>query len=165
MAANMLEATRQNHALEHATIAVLLGRLGPSLRAGGRATPNGFYIYGDIPSQAVEEAAREALYRLHQGESSLAVSPFCGTNYAVAGTLAGIASTLALGSHNRLKRLPWVILASVWAVLVGWPLGRLAQKHLTTSPNLSQVSIDKIVRKNKGRLSQHWVQTSRARED
>lgn len=162
MPTNLLEATRQNHALEHATIAVLLGRLGPGLRAAGRAAPNGFHIYGDIPSPMVEEAAKEALHRLRHGEASLAVSPFCGTNYVTAGILAGIATTLALGNGPRLKRLPWAILASVWAVLVGWPLGRLAQKHLTTSPDLSQVSIEKISRQGEGRFLRHWVQTSRS---
>lgn len=135
-------ATRRNHALEHATIAVLLGKLGPSLRLIGRATRDGFYVYGDVPTDVLQEAATEALGRLKGGEAHLAVSPLCGTNIAVSGILAGVSSVVAMGPQDRREdRLPNVLLASMVAVLAAQPIGRLIQKYLTTSPDLTRFEI------------------------
>src|SRR4030043_2064298 len=107
MIKRVVNAVRRNHALEHAHISVLLSRRGPHTRVLGRAAPDGFYVYGDIPTDALEEFAREGLARLQRGESHLAVSPLCGTNLAVAGILAGLASYLASTSRNsRLESLP-----------------------------------------------------------
>src|SRR3989337_552172 len=80
-----VNAARRNHALEHATISILLIRHGPTIRVLGPAAPCGFYIYGDIPTETLRELAQEGLSRLQRGESHLAVSPLCGTNLAVAG--------------------------------------------------------------------------------
>ncbi|MBI4299792.1 MAG: hypothetical protein HY677_01550 [Chloroflexi bacterium] len=87
MRTNVFDATRQNHALEHATVSILVNRLGMAVRLAGRATPGGFYLYGDIPEETVSAAAEEALGRLSQGESDLAVSTLCGTIIAVAAVL------------------------------------------------------------------------------
>ncbi len=137
----VLEAIRRNHALEHATISLLLSKAGPHKRMVGRATKDGFYIYGDVPTTRIEECVREALQRLRGGEAYLAVSPLCGTNLAVAGMLAGLSSTLALGSGDRMTRLPNALVAGMVAVIAAQPLGRLVQKHLTTSPNLNETEI------------------------
>ena len=91
-------AVRRNHALEHATIAVLLHRIGHDVRMVGRATGDGYYLYADIPTELLESATHEALQRMKAGEGYLAVSPFCGTNLAVAGALAGVASMVTMGS-------------------------------------------------------------------
>src|SRR3972149_11075566 len=96
-----VDAVRRNHALEHATVSILMGRLGPGVRMVGRATQSGFYIYGDVPTDRLEEAAAEGLARLKRGEAGLAVSPLCGTNLAVAGLLAGGSSPLAVGTRGR----------------------------------------------------------------
>src|SRR3990172_13066226 len=101
MLSRLAGSIRRNHALEHATIAVLLARLGRDVRMIGRATRNGFYLYADVPTEQLELAANEALARLRRGESHLAVSPMCGTNLAVAGMLAGVASLLTLGDGGR----------------------------------------------------------------
>jgi hypothetical protein len=74
------------------------------------------------------------------------VSPLCGTNLAVAGVLAGCASLFAMGRRTRLEGLPGVIMAAMVAVLAAQPLGRLVQKHFTTSPELDGVRIVSVER-------------------
>src|SRR5207247_8658926 len=100
MLKRVINAVRRNHALEHATISILLNRHGP-MRLVGRAVPDGFYIYGDIPTDRLRELADEALTRLQRGEADLAVSPLCGTTIAVAGVLARLGSYLAVGWRAR----------------------------------------------------------------
>ncbi len=141
MIKRVINAVRRNHALEHATVSILLSRHGPHTRVIGRAAADGFYIYGDIPTEALEEFAHEGLARLQRGESHLAVSPLCGTNLAVAGLMAGLASLFAMGRRTRLEGLPGALMAAMVAVLAAQPLGRLVQKHITTSPELDGVRI------------------------
>ena len=141
MLKRVINAVRRNHALEHATISILLSRHGPYVRVVGRAATDGFYIYGDIPTEKLKEFAHEGLERLQRGESHLAVSPLCGTNLAVAGVLAGVASLFAMGSRNRLQGIPGAIMAAMLAVIAAQPLGRLVQKHITTSPELDGIRI------------------------
>lgn len=152
-------ATRQNHALEHATIALILQRTGVNTKIAGRAVAGGFYIYGNLPTAVVEEAAHEALRRLKGGERELAYSPFCGTNLAVAGALAGVASILAMGGRNRLLSFPRVLIASMSAVLAAQPLGKLIQKHLTTSPDLPDLEIAGISKSGLGPWASHKIET------
>ena len=163
MLGEIIGSIRRNHALEHATIAVLAHRLGHDIRLVGRATSKGFYLYGDMPAERVRESADEALDRLRQGEAHLAISPMCGTNLAVAGMLAGLSSLLALGNRSRLERVPNVLLASMLAVLAAQPLGRLAQKHLTTDPDLSDTEVVGIRQGGRGPGRFHQVQTTRVR--
>lgn len=152
-------AVRRNHALEHATISVLLGKLGQHTRLVGRATTNGFYVYGNVPTETISESAVEALARLRRGESRLAVSPLCGTNLAVAGVLAGLASMLAIGNRGRLERLPNVLTAAVLAVMGAQPLGRLVQKHVTTSADVDGLEIVRVSRRGRGVVPLHKVET------
>ncbi|OGO51271.1 MAG: hypothetical protein A2148_00250 [Chloroflexi bacterium RBG_16_68_14] len=162
MLGQIIGSVRRNHALEHATISVLAGKLGRDVRLVGRATRNGFYLYGDMPVERVRESVIEALQRLRRGESHLAVSPMCGTNLAVAGLLAGFSSLLALGNRSRLERIPNVLLASMLAVLAAQPLGRLAQKHVTTDPDLSDTELVGIRQGGRGPGRFHKVETTRA---
>jgi hypothetical protein len=157
---DILGSVRRNHALEHATIAVLLGKVGPSTRLVGRASTDGFYIYGNVPSEKIRESAAEALARLKQGESQLAISPLCGTNLAVAGILAGLASLVALGGRSRLERLPNVLMAATVAVVGAQPLGRLVQKHVTTSPDVQGLEIVEVTAGGHGLASLHKVKTA-----
>src|SRR3990170_7517166 len=122
MLKRVINAVRRNHALEHATVSILLSRHGPHIRVLGRAAPDGFYIYGDIPTEALEEFAQEGLARLQRGESHLAVSPLCGTNLAVAGVLAGLASLFAMGGQTRVDGIPRALLAAVLAVIAAQPV-------------------------------------------
>ncbi len=156
----LMTMVRLNHALEHATVAILSRRVAMGTRLFGRATTNGFYIYGDVPTEEITKAAQEGLTRLQKGERELALSPFCGTNFAVAGALAGIFSLLALGSENRIRRLPHAIFAGIAAVLIAQPVGRLVQRYLTTSDNLANVSITSITRIGSGTRTLHKVETT-----
>jgi hypothetical protein len=159
----LIGSVRRNHALEHATIAVLANNLGHDVRLVGRATYDGFYLYGDVHEDQIRQSATEALQRLRHGESHLAVSSMCGTNLAVAGILAGASSLLALGSRSRLERIPNVLLASMLAVLAAQPLGRAVQKHFTTDPDLSNTEVLGIRKGGRGPGRYHKVDTRRER--
>lgn len=161
MVGKVIGSVRRNHALEHATISVLVNRLGRDVRLVGRATRNGFYLYGDVPPERVQDATMEALHLLRRGESHLAISPMCGTNLAVAGLLAGVSSLLALGNRSRLERTPNVLLASMLAVIVAQPLGRIVQKHLTTDPDLSDTEVVGVRQGGRGPGRYHRVDTVR----
>ncbi|MBI4236250.1 MAG: hypothetical protein HY688_02690 [Chloroflexi bacterium] len=154
-----LQALRRNHAAEHGTIAVLARRLDAYGRLGGWSVPNGFYIYGPAPTAAVEEAAREAVDRLRQGEEALAVSPFCGTNFLLAGALAAIGVGIVLGRKNRLQRLPQATGIAVLAVLASFRLGSEVQRRWTTQPAVGDLRIEKVVQTRGGRHPIHRVYT------
>jgi hypothetical protein len=161
--AGLLGEVRRNHALEHATISILMSRLGRDVRLVGRATRSGFYLYGDVPTDRLKESSDEALARLRRGEAHLAISPVCGTNVAVTGLLAGLSSLLALGSRSRAERAPSVLLASLLAVTAAQPVGRLIQKHVTTDPDLSDTEIVEVKEGGRGPVHYHRVRTARRR--
>ena len=157
---NPIQATRRNHALEHATIAILLRRSSIHTRIAGRASPGGFHVYGNFPTPLVEEAAHEALRRLKNGERDLALSPFCGTNIVIAGILAGLASILVMGSGNRLLNLPRVVLATIIAVLAAQPLGKIVQRRLTTYADMGEMVITGVSRSGVGPWPSHRIDTA-----
>lgn len=160
MLKRVINSVRRNHALEHATISILLSRHGP-MRIVGRAVSDGFYIYGDVPTERLRELADEALLRLQRGEAHLAVSPLCGTNIAVAGVLAGLGSYAALGfGPRRLGGVSGAIIAAMLAVLAAQPLGRLIQKHYTTSPDLDGVRIVSVTPMSMRLFRVHKVRTA-----
>jgi hypothetical protein len=132
------EAIRRNHALEHATVAVLFARHGPR-RIAGRAARNGFFLLGDYDADEVRASSAEALQRLQQGQASLAVSPLCGTNLAISGLLGAGAATAVLGRGSG--RFGNAITASMLAIMLAQPVGRLVQKYVTTSPRLEDVEV------------------------
>jgi hypothetical protein len=141
MLQRILNAVRRNHALEHATITLMLAKHGP-MRVIGRAGTDGFYVYAKVPTDKLQEFANEALRRLQRGESALAVSPLCGTNIAVAGILAGGAAFFAANtSRGPADGLSKAITAAIVALVAAQPIGRLVQKHYTTSPDLEGVRI------------------------
>lgn len=133
------EAIRRNHALEHATVAVLLARHGPT-RLAGRASYDGFLLLGDITDDEITSSAREALRRLQAGQAALAVSPMCGTNVAVAGLVAAAAATtvMSFGKHGRFSN---AFMAAMVGIVASQPLGRLVQEYLTTNPDLANVEV------------------------
>jgi hypothetical protein len=165
MLSSFVGDVRRNHALEHATVQLLLAKLGPTLRLVGRASGDGFFIYGRVPPADVADCARDALTRLQRGEAAWAVTPLCGTNIATAGILASLATLAAskLSARSKTKdRLSNSIVASVMAVALSQPIGRLIQEHLTTSPDLAQTEILSIESREDGKF--HKVRTRRTRE-
>ena len=159
MKVDFITAVRQNHALEHATIAVLLGKVNAGTRLLGRATSDGFYICGDTSTETVSQAAEEGLARLKQGEHTLAVSPLCGTNLVVTALLTGLASMAVMRDRKKTVPLSKVFLATLTAVVLAQPLGRLAQKHLTTSTDVADINIAEVSSKGKGTRTCHKIRT------
>ncbi len=136
-----LRAVRRNHALEHATIAVLLARTGRPVQLLGRASADGFYIVGRVRAEELEAAVAEALSRLRRGESYLAISPLCGTNLSLTGILAGLSAFLVARHSNRWDGLPQAVLLAMLATMAAQPLGRLAQRHITTSADVAGLEV------------------------
>ncbi len=154
-----VKRVRQSHALEHATIHILSWRH-PNLRVVGRSTDSGFYIYGDVDTEAVAAAASEALVRLQRGERELAVHPRCGTNLATSGILAGLSAFVALSGNpkRRWSRLPEALTLAVLGVLLAQPIGALVQERITTLPDVRDVSIKEVKRFDMGKLKVHKVE-------
>ncbi len=93
--AAVLQQTRQHHAIEHATIHLLAARF-PRRVFAGMSDPWGFTLYGQLPSEAIEEAVAEAIQRLQDGEEDLAFHPNCGTNLTA--TILLVTAAAFLGS-------------------------------------------------------------------
>jgi hypothetical protein len=142
--APLVSETRRNHALEHATIHILSGRF-PGRGMAGHSNPTGFFLIGNLPIEDIRSATSEALTRLQNGESRLAVHPGCGTNYAVTGALAGLFAVIGMsGTKNtreRLERFPLVMLLSILAFTLGQPLGMALQKQVTTQADPGGLTI------------------------
>jgi len=154
---------RRNHGLEHATLHILAHYL-PHTMLAGHSDVGGFWIIGDVPSETLHFAVQEAIARLRAGESSLAIHPNCGTNYATMGALAGLAGAAAmLGSGRRLRdklnRLPIAAILATITLIFSRPLGLLLQEQVTTSGNPGELEITMITHKTQGRVSIHRIQT------
>ena len=158
-----LDRLRRNHALEHATLH-LLSRTHPQALLIGRSDRKGFYLYGEVPIEAVGQAVFGAAQRLRAGESRLAIHPNCGTNLITAATLTTLATVLAIGSarnpRQRFDRLPLAVLASLAALLLARPAGQMAQRHLTTQAQLGGLQVLSIERLAKPGPVIHRVRTS-----
>jgi hypothetical protein len=124
-------AVRQNHALEHATIALLSSRY-PESRLSGISFAAGFFIFGEIPSEAIRPMAVEALARLRGAEPELAIHERCGTNLAVTSMLTGFSAMTVSRLRKPYNTFSNVLLASTAALVLSRPLGLLVQRFVTT---------------------------------
>src|SRR5262245_6740127 len=124
-------AVRQNHALEHATIALLSSRY-PESRLSGISFAQGFFIFGEIPTQAIRPIAEQALARLRGAEPELAIHERCGTNLAVTSMLTGFSAMTVARLRRPYNTFSNVLLASTAALLLSRPLGLLVQRFVTT---------------------------------
>ncbi|MCW5874979.1 MAG: hypothetical protein KIS88_10080 [Anaerolineales bacterium] len=154
---------RRNHGLEHASIHVL-SRTHPRISTAGHSDPGGFWLLGELSTQAVHDAVEEALARLRAGEHSLAIHPNCGTNLVTASVTAGLGGAFALGSartdRERLERLPLAILFAMGGLLLARPLGTRIQQRVTTSGEPGDLRIVEIRRSQRGRFTAHRVVTA-----
>lgn len=159
---SIVTQVRQNHALEHATIHLLSNKQ-PGLRLMGRSDLKGFWLYGEVDTCAVADAAVEALERLNRNEYWLATHPRCGTNLATTALLTGTAAYLAaiLPTRSRFTRLARVASAVSVALLAMRPLGMAAQRHVTTSADVSGVRVRAVLRRTAGQLVVHRVLLTR----
>lgn len=153
---HILERTRRNHALEHATMHVLAER-GYRLRIAGRSDWAGFAIYGEIDSADLADAASEALRRLQNRENELAVHPRCGTNVAAAVLTTGLLGQAATLLRSRPLRALGFVFALLSGLVLARPLGTTMQRRLTTSADLSGSHIVSIRRERHGRMTYYRV--------
>lgn len=154
-------ATRRNHALEHATIAILFKRRGRVLPVVARSDHRGFFVRGPFSVEEVESAAAEALVRLRAGERHLAVTHLCGTNIAVTGILAG-AAALAAGSRKPRSDWPAALAVAMLAAALAGRAGLALQRHVTTDSDLGSAVIRGVhaMRSGSGRFQTVRVSVS-----
>ncbi len=154
--------TRRNHALEHATLHVLAAS-NPGKPMAGHSNPTGFFILGDVSTEAVTDAATEALRRLKAGERDLAIHPGCGTNLATTALLAGTLAWFVLrGSRSlwgRLLRLPFAVALALLGALLSRPLGPVIQQKITTDAEVGNLRLIEVRESLRGRLIAHRVIT------
>ncbi len=154
---------RRNHGLEHATLHVLAERFsGKSL--AGHSDTKGFWLIGDLQTEDVETAVQEALDRMKAGEKNLAVHPNCGTNFATAGTMAGVAGAAAMfgvgpRKRDKLDRLALAATLATLALIVAQPAGLFLQKYFTTSGEPGTLKVVEIILTKRGKLKAHRVIT------
>jgi hypothetical protein len=150
---------RQNHALEHATIAIMQQH-DPRVRIIARSTSRGFRLYGTTRVDDVRCAVDEAMHRLRAGESKLAIAEKCGTTVAV-GVLVG---TLGLWLNEFMRsprqKLALGIATSIAIALSSQPVGILAQRHITTEPCLDGLEVRDIRTRTLGRKRYLEVRTA-----
>jgi hypothetical protein len=129
---------RRNHALEHATIHLLSARV-PRTLLIGRSDASGFYLAGEVTTEALQQTVHQALARLRAGEAGLAVHPNCGTNLMTSAILAGSASFLVAGLTRRRRWSDWLdqwpvaLLAAALGLVAAQPLGTALQRRVTTA--------------------------------
>jgi hypothetical protein len=155
-------ATRRNHALEHATIHILSAKY-PDRHMAGHSNPTGFFIIGNVSTEDLKSAVREAWTRLRAGESNLAIHPGCGTNLAtsmvMSGTMAWFPMSGAKSLRQRLWLLPFAIGFGVLGFALSRPLGPRLQEKVTTEANLGDLQIEDIILVRKSGVAVHRVIT------
>ena len=161
--APLIERVRRNHALEHATLH-MLEETSPRLRAGGRASTGGFYLFGDLPDEGtVVIAANKAIRRMGGGERDLAVHPRCGTNVVTAGVLGGALAMLGVLVSG--KRAPWyvqlpnAILGALVGGLLSVRVGPWMQAIVTTSADVQTAKVRGIRKGEFAGMTSHFVET------
>ena len=135
---------RRNHALEHATIVVMMERE-PGRKLNGFSTDDGFFVQGVRSISEVESAAREALRRLQNGEKRLAIHRNCGTTIVAANLLAAILFLAALVLGVLYLDLGGIVLmifgSIVLALALRVPLSLILQRFVTTDADLTNAEV------------------------
>jgi Domain of unknown function (DUF6391) len=133
---------RRNHALEHATIVVMMERE-PGRRFNGFSTDEGFFVQGVRSTDEVDSAAREALKRLRAGEKKLAVHRNCGTTIVAANLLAAVffLGALGLGLYLGWNIYLLVLGGVVLSLVLRVPLSLFLQRFVTTDVDLSNAEV------------------------
>ena len=133
---------RRNHALEHATIVVMMERE-PGRKLNGFSTDDGFFVQGVRSMEEVDSAAREALRRLQQGQRNLAVHRNCGTTIVAANLLAAVLFLVSMGVGLYMGWPLYLLIVGsvVLSFLLRVPLSLLLQRFVTTDANLSNAEV------------------------
>lgn len=161
----LISRIRRNHGLEHATIHVL-SKQGPSTTLIGRADSQGFFLYGNVPTERVDQAAHEALSKLQAGQHELAIHPNCGTSLLTAALMASASAFFSILGvrredrwRDRLARLPVAIFLTTVALIAAQPVGLYAQRYLTTQGDPAGLRITDVDRVSDGKQTIHRVRT------
>ncbi len=133
---------RRNHALEHATIVVMMERE-PGRRFNGFSDDDGFFVQGVRSKDEVDSAAREAARRLRAGEKKLAVHRNCGTTIVAANLLAAFFFLVALGVGLYLGWSVYLLILGgiALSLILRVPLSLLLQRFVTTDADLTNVEV------------------------
>ena len=133
---------RRNHALEHATIVVMMERA-PGRKFNGFSTDEGFFVQGVRSTQEVDSAAREALRRMRGGEKGLAIHRNCGTTIVAANLLAAVffLGSLGLGLYMSWPFYLLILGSVVLAFALRVPLSLLLQRFVTTDADLTNAEV------------------------
>jgi hypothetical protein len=133
---------RRNHALEHATIAVMMEREA-GRKFNGFSTDEGFFVQGVRSTGEVDSAAREALRRLRTGEKKLAVHRNCGTTIVAANLLAAVFFLIALGVGLYLGWDVYLLILGgiILSLVLRVPLSLFLQRFVTTDADLSNAEV------------------------
>ncbi len=133
---------RRNHALEHATIAVIMERE-PGRKFNGFSTDDGFFVQGVRSTGEVDSAAREALRRLRAGEKKLAVHRNCGTTIVAANLLTAVFFLAALGVGLYLGWDIYLLILGgiVLSLVLRVPLSLFLQRFVTTDADLTNAEV------------------------
>jgi len=141
MIGGSIKQIRQNHALEHATVSILL-EAGVRPPLGGYSTSRGFFIFGRCSADAINDAVQEAHTRLTAGQSEMAISPYCGTNLATGALLSGlIAAIIMRYSSTRHRKVSAAIFAAAGSALISRPLGKMIQRKFTTLADINDLAV------------------------
>jgi hypothetical protein len=162
----LISRIRRNHGLEHATIH-LLSEDGPKTTLIGRADSKGFYLYGNVATEAVDRAAHSALSRLQAGQHQLAIHPNCGTSLLTAALMASASAFLSILGvrredrwRDRIARLPMAVFLTTIALVAAQPVGLYAQRVITTQGDPAGLEIVDVERVSEGNQIIHRVRTS-----
>ncbi|MEJ7840893.1 MAG: DUF6391 domain-containing protein [Rubrobacter sp.] len=133
---------RRNHALEHATIVVMMERE-PGRKLNGFSTDDGFFVQGVRSMEEVDSAAREALRRLRRGQKRLAIHRNCGTTIVAANLLMAVLflASLGVGIYMDWPLYLMVVGSVIAALLLRVPLSLLLQRFVTTDADLSNAEV------------------------
>ncbi len=144
---------RRNHALEHATIVVMMERE-PGRKLNGFSTDEGFFVQGVRSLEEVESAAREAIRRLRGGEKGLAIHRNCGTTIVAANLLAAVffLGSLGVGLYMSWPLYLMILGSVVLAFALRVPLSLLLQRFVTTDADLKDTEVGWVEPANPGDL-------------
>ena len=133
---------RRNHALEHATIVVMMER-DRERKFNGFSDDDGFFVQGVRSTDEVDSAAREALRRLRAGEKGLAVHRNCGTTIVAANLLAAVffLGAVGLGIFMEWPLYLMILGGIALSLLLRVPLSLLLQRFVTTDADLSNAEV------------------------
>jgi hypothetical protein len=154
---------RRNHGLEHATLN-LLAEIHPGQPFAGHSDVGGYWILGEVSTTVLTTTVKDALERLHEGQSQLAIHKNCGTNLLISGLAAGLAGAAGLigvgeRPRDKIERIPLITLFSVIALILSRPLGPILQEKITTSGIPGSLKIISISKHKIHGVTAHRIRT------